>query len=509
MREKMKKDFINLEKFGQKIDFFIESANEKKLTYFLQECLRLQEIVSKSQDKVSLFYFEANIHAALHAIKSNNESYLWSWEQPESTDQILALRKAIDISEPNSKNRELIRFCQIKVNLANCLVYIGRIVEAIEQYDHVLSFMPKFLMALGNRASAINKYGEFLFNSNHAKILFFEAYKGYDSALQPDTFWDGTDRYLEQIREIFKNDMKKLKSFSKNQEKFYVNDKYFFLGSSEEERNYRNFCLEKKLFLNPLNDLGFLEFAACDDLILPSHTYSISDESYFVRFYDLLKQEFVGARVIYFESISMKNFCLHFTDKKVLLFNQFDGNLYGLKYEKLKAAFRIAYSIFDKIAVFINEYFYLNKKSKNINFRNVWYRIQPNVHGKVSSVLEDKFLKVKNPPLRGLFSLSKDIFDPNFQLVSEPEAKYLNDLRNALEHRFLSIHHYDDKTPSTEIHSRITDQDFYEKTLRILKLVRAALIYLGLAMHIEESLRNQNENNKTIKLTKVGIPLSR
>lgn len=48
----------------------------------------------------------------------------------------------------------------------------------------------------------------------------------------------------------------------------------------------------------------------------------------------------------------------------------------------------------------------------------------------------------KNWPLRGLFSLSKDIFDPEFKETAAPDAQMLDDLRNAAEHRFLSLHEY-------------------------------------------------------------------
>ena len=42
---------------------------------------------------------------------------------------------------------------------------------------------------------------------------------------------------------------------------------------------------------------------------------------------------------------------------------------------------------------------------------------------------------------------------------------------------------------STETHRLVSLGDFQDKTLRLLKMAREALIYLSLAMHREEALR--------------------
>jgi hypothetical protein len=42
------------------------------------------------------------------------------------------------------------------------------------------------------------------------------------------------------------------------------------MGASKEEIAYRRWCLEKRLFLNPLNDLGTYAIAGRDVLMLPS-----------------------------------------------------------------------------------------------------------------------------------------------------------------------------------------------------------------------------------------------
>ena len=41
-------------------------------------------------------------------------------------------------------------------------------------------------------------------------------------------------------------------------------------------------------------------------------------------------------------------------------------------------------------------------------------------------------------------------------------------------------------------------QDFTDKTFRLMKLARAALIYLSLGVHIEENKKHANSKSKTI-----------
>ena len=98
-----------------------------------------------------------------------------------------------------------------------------------------------------------------------------------------------------------------------------------------------------------------------------------------------------------------------------------------------------------------------------------------------------------NWPRRGLYFLSKDLFDPDFDEASEPDAGNLARLRQQIEHRFLSLEPYPQGNP-TETHRWITIDELQDKTLRLLKMAREALVYLSLAMHREEKLRNEDSD---------------
>ena len=63
------------------------------------------------------------------------------------------------------------------------------------------------------------------------------------------------------------------------------------------------------------------------------------------------------------------------------MFNTLDYPSYSLAVERMKAAFRMAYSLFDKIAYFLNEYLRLGIPERNVSFRTLWYEDQQKKKG--------------------------------------------------------------------------------------------------------------------------------
>ena len=128
--------------------------------------------------------------------------------------------------------------------------------------------------------------------------------------------------------------------------------------------------------------------------------------------------------------------------------------------------------------------------------RAVWYEDGGSKQKK--RVLRQTFEQSENWPLRGLFWLSKDLFDENVRAVTEPDAQELNAIRNHLEHRYFKVHEIivpqrPPNAPPDIFYDRpaysVQRERFEEKAVRLLKLARAALIYLPLAMHREEERR--------------------
>lgn len=142
------------------------------------------------------------------------------------------------------------------------------------------------------------------------------------------------------------------------------------------------------------------------------------------------------------------------------------------------------------MAFLVDHYWKLEKIADRINFKNVWM-----VEGKPR--LLDRFREYPNWPLRGLFWLSKELFDDQLKHTTGPDARELHDIRNALEHKFLHVHEgwarpFMWAAPSSEGLGFSIDSDLLEaKALRVMKIARSALIQLSLAIGVEEQARTQ------------------
>src|SRR5688572_12024673 len=102
--------------------------------------------------------------------------------------------------------------------------------------------------------------------------------------------------------------------------------------------------------------------------------------------------------------------------------------------------------------------------------------------------LLDRFKAYANWPLRGLYWLSKELFDDQLKRTTGADARELHDIRNALEHKYLQVHEgwawpIMGTPPSAHGLGTSIDSDLLEaKALRVMKMARSALIQLALAI---------------------------
>ena len=426
----------------------------------------------------------------------------WKWEQPEVEKQIIYLRRAL--GSDGFQELDALRRCQILTNLGNLLNTVGRFVEAIGYWDKALAILPSFGMAQGNRAYGLITYANALYDTGQQPIFLRHAHAGLRTALssKPDDVC-GVDQWA---RDIFKEKLAWLEATLMPEflsQGTQMDD--FPLGDSEDEIKYRRWCLRRRLFLNPLNDLGPYSIAARDVLTTPSIVVELGEGMHFQGFYNQLKQEYASARYVYYEGTTSTT--PHFSDKDVLLFNTLDYPCYSLAVEKVKIAFRMAYSLLDKVSFFLNHYLALGIPKRRVGFRSFWYAGQERQRG-----LRPEFETCDNWPLRGLFWLSKDLYEntPEFRECLEPDAQELDVVRNHVEHKYLKLHENLWAGPSDEgtvfgvrpdtLAFSVYRSHFTAKALRLLEITRAALIYLTLTIHAEEKKREQARPKKGLVL---------
>lgn len=490
-----------MEVLAKYIDNSLDTLNLKQAKHALELC---EDLSSRVEGKMvpELFYFRANAWSVIREIKHQDESNVWQWNQPELLEEIYWLRSAIQ-SESFSQ-LDSIRQCQILINTGNIVNHIGRPIEAIEYWQRALNILPRFGMALGNLGSGYEHYAKILYDRGHAAILFKKAHDLLRKTSDKGCIWDSYE--YKSIQDEMLNLASHIKANVNFNDLEQIPLEGFSLGKSKIEKRYRKWVLENTLFINPLNDVGAHTIAAQDVLHLPGIVTNTGDPPELIGFYNQIKQEFVTARYLlwkgFTESEDVKR---HYSDNNVLLINTLDYPVYGIAIEQIKLAFRSAYSLFDKIALFINDYWQLDIPEKKINFQSVWFEFKG---GQKSKELNPKFLNHTNLMLRGLYWLSKDFieYDSSSNRVlgktMEPDAYLLRSIRNDLEHKYLKVHddiwsyaHCDpEKNAINKTSHHISTTDLTSKTLRLMKLARAALIYLSLAIHIEEKM-NDNERS--------------
>ena len=272
-------------------------------------------------------------------------------------------------------------------------------------------------------------------------------------------------------------------------------------GRSKTERAYRTWCLEHRLFLCPLNDLGPHLAAAADDLMLPPLTEGLNDrpDGYLpppiIGFFNQMKQEYASARFTLFDGMS--NTRVHFSDRGVALNDTLDYPLYSLASERVRMAFRIAYSLLDKVAFLVDRYWELGKTPDRISFKNVWM-----VENKTR--LLPQFEERDNLPLRGLFWLSKELFDSQLKLTTAADARELHTIRNALEHTYLRVSESWAKpftiagVNNNAFGIAIGSDELEAKAIRVMQMARSALFYVSFAIGVEERRKQRASRGQLI-----------
>jgi hypothetical protein len=457
------------------------------------------------ENLVKLYYVLANLWSHRYRLKiRHNPNSSWEWDCEEHKNEIASLRKAVIQSSFRNTEPEL--QCCILTNLAGTLNVVGRPVDAIEYWKQALKIDAGFAMANGNLGVGLYHYGKHLYDRGHAALFFHFAYRHLEQALSCQLHDEERAHF-----QAMKDDIKAAFPNCDVDPPFDLNTSS--LGRSKAERAYRSWCLKNCLFLNPLNDLGPYPIAAQDILHSPPLIVELSDETipWQHKLINQLKQEFASARFLFYDGVHSQG--VHFSDRNNLLYNTLDSPSYCLSTEKVKASLRMAYSLLDKIAWFIDEYFVSgvaqsnaatpgeSHKRKRVYFWSVWYEKNAEKSEALKALLRNR----KNWPLRGLYWLRNDFYQQENKLYLPPDTALMNEIRNQIEHNFFVVANSafvgSSTLESTREASReypITTDELNTTALRMLKTARASIIYLLLAISSEERRKKGDSKERLL-----------
>ena len=142
--------------------------------------------------------------------------------------------------------------------------------------------------------------------------------------------------------------------------------------------------------------------------------------------------------------------------------------------------------------MFINEYYSLKIKTRQVNFHSIWRS-----NSDLNKMLD------KNIGLSSIFWIEKDN-----SLTANPNSKRLKIIRNYLEHRFTNItlnifNGSEDNEDNNETRLYLTEFELQEFALDLLNLVREVIFSLKNAIQISE-----NEKQSTISSEVALIPIN-
>lgn len=497
IKEKIIDQYANPESENHKADSFghlIDLAfSEKDLGLLNQLETEKDKINISNLDDFHLttYYYDlSNLYSSIHQIEKRNVSEKWEFDDDLIKKQIYNLRKSISLEGFNKIVKE--RQCQIFTNLGNSLNLLGRCIEAQEQWDNSLKIIDHFPMTLGNKANGLISYSLYLPRDENQMLFLNQAYKNIRLSLDLNKYLEpGASNFFKSIMEYLEANIpeyiiKKDVEFYKKQLRF--NDK----------SNYCFWINRNKLLLSPLNDLSSQGEFKSDEILLPPIVMPKESQPKYHILFNQIKQEYCSARYnLFLFTTSKKN---HFSDNDVILPNCNDLFQYSYRTELLKNSFKTFYSIFDKIGYFINDYISLKIKPNKVSFRNIWYTNYEK--GEINQIFNTK----TNWPMRALFWVSKDLFDKEFEDTMEPEARFINQLRNYMEHKSLIIANvpFDERIENDVYNYVIGDTDLLNKTIKIAKLVREAIMYLCFAVdQIEREYNPENLQFERVEYNKL------
>lgn len=458
-----------------------------------KELVQYEDIASQAQ----LYYSIGTVYGDIASINTASQDELVKWQLYYFSKSI-SLIQYNELSDPTYAPYVDALKLNLYTNYGNTLDHCGRKIAAIEQYRKALLIRDTFGMALGNLGMAYRHYGMLVSDPTHRDYFHHFAYHLLNLAIKsddPNTHMQAKKYFCNAINDYDKEYIKHVLSVPLDIPQYSC--------CNQDELQYRQWALENGLFLNSLNDLPVSEFCfAADVLHLPAMVVKIDDKPIFHGMFNQLKQEYIFSRYQFYCS-QQEPEGVHFADKDTYLLNFADYPQYSIRIEMLKSAFKTLYSLLDKVAYFMNSYFQLGIKERDVSFHSIW---NSEKRGKNGYKYQNTLNPNGNFSLASIYWISKDFYEEFFNSPN-PQAQRIRDIRNALEHKYVKVtwdlFSYESTTEEIDdLAFYVSETELSKETFKLLKLIREVIICLSLAVSIEEESRK-----KELDQTKPIIPI--
>ena len=468
------KKTIEINKCGVLIDigFGLKDVKKVKEGIDIGENLLQTDIYEKIKDHIH--YNLANGYIAIFELSEYGKCIDKHPQSKHLQNAKSHFRKAIKFINNIDHNLQK----QLWTNYGNCLDYLGRSVEALYAYDKALKIDPNFSMALGNKAKALYSFADI--SGEYKTAIYVIAYQAIKSIIGKQD--------LKEVggiaaKKSFENELKRIESILKDKtilEKKLTHSKYDLSKFSNFERHYINFCTKEKLFLNFHIHEEECKAATNDSIFITMTTSKKEHYRFFelAKYINQIKEDFAAARFLLVQSQYKRRYLTNISQMTVFI-NTSDYSEFNLYLGLLKASFKEAYNILDKIAFFINDYLKLSFPEEKIYFtyKEFWQK---------DNKLRDELLNSKNISLYALYDIFLDFRSKHYGKI--------RDIRNALTHRKLVI--FDSlliRSDKKRDKDSIDYQTMLTETIHLLQFVKSAIIYLINFVNTEENKKYMNK----------------
>ena len=359
---------------------------------------------------------------------------------------------------------------KLRINYGNCLARFGRSIEAAAEYGHALTLSPGHPMAAGNLAIELERLA---FVSQDWRVLR-DALTLLDTALSDQRLDSvgipGSRKAFDSVRVRAVKTLQTLGHAHPTDSAPLNEQPDTSLG------DYQRYCAQHGLFLNlwcegvsrpnPMTDNVGLR------LLVP-----VREQRTFVRLSRVLneiKERFAVARYLLHRAQQE-----HAEDRAVdaltLYTDNLDYSTYGMTTAQIKVAFEGAFSVLDKIALFLNGYLVLGLPARDVDFRALWRK-------EATRQAIDVRGTHGRPFLLALHDIAREL-ETSLDLGRIPKK------RNLSTHRYLVVHSeawgWRDDADGREYH--LGRGELVQDTVGLLKLVKSAVIYLIAFVSLQES----------------------
>ncbi|EGR2250331.1 hypothetical protein DZF84_01840 [Vibrio parahaemolyticus] len=442
MEENVLIDSSAISLFEVRADELILSNDHEELTGFIKTIDQEFFVFDDDFTKARYFYTLANCYSVVHRYHS------CQWYSEDLSRAVINYRKALytikSIEFQNANHVDL--RSRIETNLANWLSSQGRAFCCIPHWSTAIE-LDTNPVAIINKAENELFIAAHLYDPSHAHYHYYQAY------LLIKLGQENIDLLHSEQKIAYAENGKFLDFKAWFEDNYKESDFDYFQTfkekvDSKKQLNYLKWCGDNRLFLNDLNDVCANEIVYQDIFTLPSFVQEINsslaiheDYVYHGNF-DEIKNDYCYARYLIFSAHNIPNEQEHFFNKTYPHVDDMSHTLTNLKSSHYKSAFRTLYSIFDKIAYFLNSFFDLNDVDSKVYFHNIFGQLK---NDKLKP--HKKLINSNNYFLHALFYILKDIRDSNQKGVIQenashwldPDAKDFSVIRNAMEHRSLKI----------------------------------------------------------------------